>query len=119
MKVSQALPARQAISFALCSVAAGFPSPVDDLFDMPLDFNDLLIAHPEATFAVRVGRWQHDRGGAVSWSHCRGRSGGDRQIGEPHIEGAVCGLLADHDHAALIETDDMERVLAEVLSVEL
>ena len=48
------MPARQAIPFALCSVAAGFPSPADDYLDKPLDFNELLIAHPEATFAVRI-----------------------------------------------------------------
>jgi DNA polymerase V len=54
MKVSQILPARHVVPFALCSVAAGFPSPADDYLDKPLDFNELLIAHPEATFAVRV-----------------------------------------------------------------
>lgn len=35
-------------------VPAGFPSPADDYIDHPLDFNELLIAHPAATFAVRV-----------------------------------------------------------------
>lgn len=35
-------------------VSAGFPSPADDYLDAPLDFNELLIAHPAATFAVRV-----------------------------------------------------------------
>lgn len=35
-------------------IAAGFPSPADDYLDHPLDFNELLIAHPAATFAVRV-----------------------------------------------------------------
>lgn len=38
----------------LCRVAAGFPSPADDYLDNPLDFNELLIGHPAATFAVRV-----------------------------------------------------------------
>jgi DNA polymerase V len=33
---------------------AGFPSPADDYLDRPLDFNELLIENPEATFAVRV-----------------------------------------------------------------
>lgn len=33
---------------------AGFPSPADDYLDQPLDFNELLIAHPAATFAVRI-----------------------------------------------------------------
>ncbi len=35
-------------------ISAGFPSPADDYLDHPLDFNELLIAHPAATFAVRV-----------------------------------------------------------------
>lgn len=38
----------------VCRVPAGFPSPADDYLDQPLDFNELLIAHPAATFAVRV-----------------------------------------------------------------
>ena len=42
------------VPLMLTSVAAGFPSPADDYLDRPLDFNDLLIAHPAATFAVRV-----------------------------------------------------------------
>lgn len=33
---------------------AGFPSPADDYLDKPLDFNELLIENPDATFAVRV-----------------------------------------------------------------
>lgn len=37
-----------------CPVPAGFPSPAEDYLDRPLDFNELLIAHPAATFAVRV-----------------------------------------------------------------
>lgn len=36
------------------AVACGFPSPADDYLDRPLDFNELLITHPAATFAVRV-----------------------------------------------------------------
>ncbi len=35
-------------------VWAGFPSPADDYLDEPLDFNELLIDHPAATFAVRI-----------------------------------------------------------------
>lgn len=45
---------RARVPFALASVPAGFPSPADDYLDRPLDFNELLIAHPAATFAVRV-----------------------------------------------------------------
>lgn len=48
--------ARRAASvpLVLCSVPAGFPSPADDYLDRPLDFNELLVANPDATFAVRV-----------------------------------------------------------------
>ncbi len=38
----------------LVHVPAGFPSPAEDYLDHPLDFNELLIKHPAATFAVRV-----------------------------------------------------------------
>src|ERR1700731_1740147 len=34
--------------------ACGFPSPADDYLDRPLDFNELLIRNPAATFAVRL-----------------------------------------------------------------
>jgi DNA polymerase V len=34
--------------------AAGFPAPGDDMVEAPLDLNDLLIEHPNATFFVRV-----------------------------------------------------------------
>jgi DNA polymerase V len=43
-----------AVPFAVSSVPAGFPSPAEDYVDRPLDFNELLITHPAATFAVRV-----------------------------------------------------------------
>lgn len=35
-------------------VSAGFPSPADDVIDRTLDLNEFLIAHPAATFFVRV-----------------------------------------------------------------
>ena len=35
-------------------VACGFPSPAEDYVDRPLDFNELLIEHPAATFAIRI-----------------------------------------------------------------
>ena len=40
----------------LCAstVAAGFPSPADDYMEGALDLNEFLIAHPAATFMVRV-----------------------------------------------------------------
>ena len=36
------------------SAAAGFPSPAEDYIDRPLDFNELLIEHPAANFAIRI-----------------------------------------------------------------
>ncbi|WP_290984221.1 translesion error-prone DNA polymerase V autoproteolytic subunit [Hyphomicrobium sp.] len=42
------------VAFALASVPAGFPSPAEEYLDRPLDFNELLIEQPAATFAVRV-----------------------------------------------------------------
>jgi DNA polymerase V len=36
------------------SAACGFPSPAEDYVDRPLDFNELLIKHPAATFAIRI-----------------------------------------------------------------
>lgn len=43
-----------AVPFALTSVLAGFPSPAEDYLDRPLDFNEILVTHPSATFAVRI-----------------------------------------------------------------
>lgn len=43
-----------AVPLMLAQVPAGFPSPAEDYLDHPLDFNELLIVHPAATFAVRV-----------------------------------------------------------------
>jgi DNA polymerase V len=51
------IEARTHLSVPLMShrVVCGFPSPADDYLDQPLDFNELLIKNPPATFAVRVG----------------------------------------------------------------
>jgi DNA polymerase V len=35
-------------------ISCGFPSPADDYRESELDINELVIAHPEATFYVRV-----------------------------------------------------------------
>lgn len=50
------IDARTAATVPLMSVSVecGFPSPADDYLDRPLDFNELLIENPAATFAVRV-----------------------------------------------------------------
>ena len=42
------------VPFFLCCVPAGFPSPADDFKESALDLHELLIAHPDATFYVRV-----------------------------------------------------------------
>ena len=36
------------------SVHAGFPSPADDHAGKPLDLNDLLVTHPQATYMLSV-----------------------------------------------------------------
>ena len=46
--------AKAAVPLVSCSAACGFPSPADDHLDRPLDFNELLIKNPAATFAVRI-----------------------------------------------------------------
>lgn len=46
--------APQSVPLVSSTAPCGFPSPADDYLDRPLDFNDLLITHPAATFAVRV-----------------------------------------------------------------
>lgn len=45
---------RQNVPLVGANAACGFPSPADDYLDRPLDFNELLIRNPAATFAVRV-----------------------------------------------------------------
>ena len=48
--------AREAASVPLVMspVACGFPSPAEDYLDRALDFNELLVTNPAATFAVRI-----------------------------------------------------------------
>lgn len=40
--------------FRCWSVAAGFPSPAESWRESPLNLNDLLLPHPDATYFVRV-----------------------------------------------------------------
>ena len=49
-KAASSLP----LPIFLANVQAGFPSPAEDYLDKTLDLNELLIAHPAATFFVRV-----------------------------------------------------------------
>jgi DNA polymerase V len=44
----------QTVPLVGATAPCGFPSPADDYLDRPLDFNELLVTHPAATFAVRV-----------------------------------------------------------------
>jgi len=43
-----------AVPFAGVAAECGFPSPAEDYLDGPLDFNELLVVNPAATFAVRL-----------------------------------------------------------------
>lgn len=45
---------RKHSNLCVSKVAAGFPSPADDYMEGTLDLNEFLIAHPAATFMVRV-----------------------------------------------------------------
>lgn len=45
---------RLALPLSAGLVPAGFPSPADDYSSERIDLNELLIAHPAATFFVRV-----------------------------------------------------------------
>lgn len=45
------------VSYMSERVAAGFPSPADDYHDGVIDLNRHLVAHPAATFVVRVAGW--------------------------------------------------------------
>ena len=52
-----------AVPLASTSAACGYPSPADSHMDGPLDFNELLVRNPSATFAVRIsGESMRDRG---------------------------------------------------------
>ena len=52
-----------AVPLMSTSAACGFPSPADDYMDRPLDFNELLVKNPAATFAVRIsGESMRDKG---------------------------------------------------------
>jgi DNA polymerase V len=45
---------RLEVPLVTAGVSAGFPSPADDFIDAKLDLNEFLVAHPAATFFVRV-----------------------------------------------------------------
>ena len=47
-------PAPSSVPLMGSTAACGFPSPADDYLDRALDFNELLVHTPAATFAVRV-----------------------------------------------------------------
>lgn len=45
---------REEFALFIVTIPAGFPSPAEDYAEGPLDLNRHLIAHPAATFFVRV-----------------------------------------------------------------
>ncbi|WP_222408011.1 S24/S26 family peptidase [Yersinia aleksiciae] len=49
-------PLRELVPIPLFNerIPAGFPSPAADYIERPLDLNELCIAHPAATYFVRV-----------------------------------------------------------------
>lgn len=47
-------PRRLRVPLYQSRVQAGFPSPAEDFVEGRLDFNELLVRHPAATFCVRV-----------------------------------------------------------------
>ncbi len=49
-----ALPVQQLASLYTDGVSAGFPSPARDSREGPLNLNNLMVQHPEATFYARV-----------------------------------------------------------------
>jgi DNA polymerase V len=44
----------QRIPLFISTIRAGFPSPAEDYIEKTLDFNELLVRHPVATFCLRV-----------------------------------------------------------------
>jgi DNA polymerase V len=46
--------ARMTVPLAGADAKCGFPSPAEDYLDNPLDFNELLVSNPAATFAVHL-----------------------------------------------------------------
>ncbi|MFP5077410.1 LexA family protein [Rhizobium sp. YIM 134829] len=44
----------QTVPLVGATASCGFPSPADNHLDHPLDFNELIIENPAATFAVRA-----------------------------------------------------------------
>ena len=42
------------VPLAGADAKCGFPSPAEDYLDNPLDFNELLVRNPAATFAVHL-----------------------------------------------------------------
>jgi DNA polymerase V len=45
---------RQSLPLVGWHISCGFPSPAEEYLESELDINELVIAHPEATFYVRV-----------------------------------------------------------------
>ncbi len=112
-----------AVPLASTSAACGFPSPADDYMDRPLDFNELLVKNPAATFAVRIsGESMRDRGmlpgdiavvdrsrSAVSGSIVLGLVGGEFTIKTYRLKagGTVVLEAANPDFPPIVITEDL------------
>ncbi len=108
---------------ASTSAACGFPSPADDYMDRPLDFNELLVKNPAATFAVRIsGESMRDRGmlpgdiavvdrsrSAVSGCIVLGLVGGEFTIKTYRLKagGAVVLEAANPEFPPIVITEDL------------
>lgn len=52
-QIHQAIPG-EPLPLFVSAIPAGFPSPAEGYLDDALDLNQLLVAHPAATFFIRV-----------------------------------------------------------------
>lgn len=57
------------VPLAGSTVPAGFPSPAEDYIDRALDFSELLIDNPGATFTVKIAGESMTRAGLFPGRH--------------------------------------------------
>src|SRR5690554_7250155 len=80
------------IPLFLEGVSAGFPSPAQDFIERTLDLNELCIAHPAATFFVRVEGHSMVGVGIHSGDILRSEEHTSELQSRPHL---VCRLLLE------------------------
>jgi DNA polymerase V len=104
-------------------VSAGFPSSAENFIDKTLDLNELLIAHPSATFFIRVKGDSMEKSGiktndilivdrAVSVAHNKiviARIAGELTVKRISMIGDNLFLMPDNDdYRPMRVTDDMD-----------